>query len=53
MYIDPNTGGVVFQILVAAFVAVSSLLMVFSGRIRQTIARLRRSKRKDQGEEQE
>jgi hypothetical protein len=53
MYIDPNTGGIVFQVLAAAFVAVSGVLMIFSGRIRQAIARLRRSARKDKGEEQE
>ncbi len=53
MYIDPNTGGVIFQALAAAFVAVSGFLMVFSGKIRQTIARMRRSARKDKGEEQE
>ena len=53
MYIDPNTGGIVFQVLAAAFVAISGFLMVFSGRIRQAIAKMRRAKRKDQGEEQE
>ena len=50
MYIDPNTGGIVFQALAAAFVAVSGILMVFSGKIRQGIAKIRRSMRKDGGE---
>jgi hypothetical protein len=53
MYIDPNTGGVIFQALAAAFVAVSGVLLVFSGQIRKTLARLRRSARKDKGEDQE
>jgi hypothetical protein len=53
MYIDPNTGGILFQALAAVFVAVSGLLLVFSGRIRQAIARMRRSARKGKGEEQE
>ncbi len=53
MYIDPNTGGILFQALAAAFVAVSGVLLVFSGKIRQAIAKLRRSVRKDQDGEQE
>lgn len=53
MYIDPNSGGMVFQLLAAGFVLISGGLMVFSGKIRQFIARLRRSTRKDEGEEQE
>jgi hypothetical protein len=53
MYIDPNTGGILFQALAAAFVAVSGVLLIFSGRIRQAIAKMRRSARKDNDEEQE
>jgi len=53
MYIDPNTGGIIFQALAAAFVVISGVLLVFSGKIRQTIARIRRSKRKDEDEDQE
>jgi hypothetical protein len=52
MYIDPNTGGMLFQALAAGFVAVSGFLLLFSGRIRASIARWRRSQReKDQPEE--
>jgi hypothetical protein len=51
MYIDPNTGGVLFQALAAAFAVVSVLLLSFSGRIRQSIAQLRRRMRKDKDEE--
>ncbi|MCL4530016.1 MAG: hypothetical protein M1282_11445 [Chloroflexi bacterium] len=53
MYIDPNTGGILFQALAAAFVAVSGLLLVFSGRIRSYISQLRRKARKDKTEDQE
>ena len=53
MYIDPNTGGILFQALAAGFLAIVGVLMLFSGRIRQTIAKLRRSMRKDKGEDQE
>lgn len=53
MYIDPNTGGVLFQALAAAFAVVSVVLMSFSGRIRQYIARMRRQTRKNQDEDQE
>ncbi len=54
MYIDPNTGGVLFQALAAVFVAVSGLLLVFSGKIRSYFAQLRRkTRRKDKTEDQE
>jgi hypothetical protein len=53
MYIDPNTGGVLFQALAALFAVASGFLLIFSGRIRQYIARLRRRMRKDKDEEQE
>ncbi len=53
MYIDPNTGGILFQALAAAFVAVSGILLVFSGQIRKFIAKMRRSTRENKDEEQE
>jgi len=55
MYIDPNSGGILFQALAAAFVAVSGVVLVFSGRIRSYFAQLRRKSReakKSEGEEQ-
>ncbi len=52
MYIDPNTGGVLFQALAAVFAVLSGVLLVFSGRIRGMFARLRRRMRKDKDEEQ-
>jgi|APFre7841882630_1041343.scaffolds.fasta_scaffold61591_2 hypothetical protein len=42
MYIDPNTGGMLFQILLAVFGVISAVVLIFSGRIRQIFARLRR-----------
>ncbi|HSR21742.1 MAG TPA: hypothetical protein VLL49_12580 [Anaerolineales bacterium] len=45
MYIDPSSGGVLFQALAAAFVAVSGVVLVFSGRIRGFFSQLRRRSR--------
>jgi len=53
MYIDPNTGGVLFQALAAMLAVGSGLLLVFSGKIRESFARLRRRLRKDKDEEQQ
>jgi hypothetical protein len=56
MYIDPNTGGVLFQALAAVFVAVSGILLIFSGKIRGYFSQLRRKSREskqDHPEDQE
>lgn len=45
MYIDPNTGGILFQALAGILAAVSGLLFFFSRRIREGIARVRRKLR--------
>ena len=45
MYIDPSSGGVLFQALAAAFVAISGVVLVFSGRIRGFISQMRRKSR--------
>jgi hypothetical protein len=42
MYIDPNTGGMLFQVLAVAFAAVSGMFLVFSRQIRTGLGRLRR-----------
>jgi hypothetical protein len=47
MYIDPNTGGMLFQALAGLVAVVSGVLFFFSRQIRQGIARLRRGQRKD------
>ena len=51
MYIDPNTGGVLFQALAASLAAISGVLLIFSRQIRQAICRWRRGSRKDENEE--
>ncbi len=42
MYIDPNTGGMLFQILAVLFGVFSAIILIFSGRIRIAFAKLRR-----------
>jgi hypothetical protein len=41
-YIDPNTGGILFQALAASFALISGVILIFSRQIRAGIARLRR-----------
>ena len=50
MYIDPNTGGMLFQILAVAFAALSGLVLFFSGKIRMFFAKLKRRAREASGE---
>ncbi len=52
MYIDPNTGGILFQALAGLFAVISGVLFVFSRQIRERIARLRRRGRKDDEDDQ-
>jgi len=42
MYIDPNTGGMLFQILAVLFGVFSAIILFLSGRIRIAFAKLRR-----------
>jgi len=42
MYIDPNSGGMIFGWLLGAFGLISGLLLVFSGKIRQYFSQMRR-----------
>ena len=42
MYIDPNTGGTLFQILAVIFAAFSGIVLVFSSRIKKLIAQIQR-----------
>ena len=53
MYIDPNTGGMLFQALAGLFAVFSGVLFFFSRNIRQWIARMRRRGRKDEDDTQE
>jgi len=41
-YIDPNTGGMLFQILAVLFGVISGLFLVFSGRIKNLFYKIRR-----------
>ncbi len=53
MYIDPNSGGMIFGWLLGAFGLISGLVLVFSGKIRQYFSQLRRKSRandEDEGE---
>lgn len=41
-YIDPNTGGMLFQLLAVLFGVFSGLVLLFSSRLKQAFFRLRR-----------
>jgi hypothetical protein len=47
MYIDPNTGGILFQALAGVLAIFSTVLLVFSKNIRQFFSRMRRNARKE------
>ena len=51
MYIDPNSGGILFQALAAAFVALSGVVLVFSGKIRGFFSHMRRKSREGKQED--
>jgi hypothetical protein len=51
MYIDPNSGGILFQALAAAFVALSGVVLVFSGKIRGFFSQMRRKSREGKQED--
>jgi hypothetical protein len=51
MYIDPNTGGILFQALAGIFAVLSGVLFFFSRNIREFLARLRRRARKDEDDQ--
>lgn len=50
MYIDPNTGGMLFQTLAVLFGLFSGIILFFSGRIRMMAARIVRRMRGDETE---
>lgn len=47
-YIDPNTGGMLFQVLAVMLAAISGILFFFSRQIKAGWARLRRGMRKEE-----
>ena len=51
-YIDPNTGGMLFQILAVLLASVSAILFFFSRQIKSAWARLRRGLRKEEPPEE-
>lgn len=53
MYIDPNTGGMLFQVLAGMLAVISGVLFFFSRNIRQWFARMRRRGRKDEDDTQQ
>ena len=53
MYIDPNTGGILFQALAGLFAVLSGVLFFFSRNIREFFARLRRRIRNDEEDKPE
>lgn len=53
MYIDPNTGGILFQTLAILFGVISGTILLFSSKIKMGIAKLRRSMRKGNEESEE
>ena len=52
MYIDPNTGGMLFQALAGLFAVITGVLFFFSRNIRQWIARMRRRGRDENDDTQ-
>jgi hypothetical protein len=53
MYIDPNTGGILFQALAGVVAVLSGVLFFFSRQIRSRIARLRRDRRNNEDDQSE
>lgn len=47
MYIDPNSGGMLFQALAGALAAFTGFFLIFGGRIRAYFAQLRRKSREN------
>lgn len=50
MYIDPNTGGMLFQVLAVLFGVFSGFVLLFSSKIRMFFGRMNRMRR-DETEE--
>ena len=50
MYIDPNTGGLLFQVLLVMFGVISGAVLIFSSKIKMGFNRLRRSFRERMGQ---
>jgi hypothetical protein len=42
MYIDPNSGGLIFQILVVLFGVISGAVLIFSSKIKMGVSKIQR-----------
>lgn len=52
-YIDPNTGGMLFQMLAVAFASLSAVVLIFSRQIRTLVAQILRAFRGASGSQPE
>ncbi len=52
MYIDPSSGGMLFQALLVVFGIFSGVILIFSSRIKMGIARLRRLLRHEESSQE-
>jgi len=50
-YIDPNTGGMIFQVLAVLFATLSGFIFLFASRIKMGFARFKRVWREKMGQE--
>lgn len=50
MYIDPSTGGMLFQVLAIAFTAVSGFVLIFANRIKMFFSKARRKSNEEETE---
>lgn len=53
MYIDPSSGGMLFQVLLVIFGLFSGTILIFSSKIKMGIARLRRLMRREEESQDE
>ena len=51
MYIDPNSGGLIFQLLIVIFGVFSASVLLFSSKIKMGVAKLRRAIRQRNDED--
>ena len=51
-YVDPNTGGLLFQLLAASLAVISGFILIFARRIRMALARAARFLRERYGNDQ-
>jgi uncharacterized YccA/Bax inhibitor family protein len=49
MYIDPNSGGLIFQVLLIMFGVISGAVLIFSSKIKMGVSKIRRSLREKYG----